>query len=83
MSHPAELIGSNVKLNDSPDSPSFATRGLLLFVCNKEICNPTMTYSGFYLQNYLFALKTLNHFPLVANEGEWGKARVCLVYRVN
>jgi len=31
-----------------------------------------MTYSGFYLQNYLFALKTLNHFPLVANEGEWG-----------
>ena len=39
-----------------PDSPSFATRGLWLFVYNKEICNPSMIYYGFYLQNYLLCV---------------------------
>ena len=37
-----------------PDSPSFATRGLWLFVYNKEICNPTITYYGFLLTKLSF-----------------------------
>ncbi len=34
--------------------PLFATSGLWLFVCNKEICNPTITYYGFLLTKLSF-----------------------------
>jgi len=44
------------------DSSSFATRDLLLFVYNKEICNPSMIYYGFYLQNYLFCIENAQPF---------------------
>ena len=56
-----------------PDSPSFATRGLWLFVYNKEICNPSMIYYGFYLQNYLFCVENAQPFtPRCKRGGVWG-----------
>ena len=54
----------------NPDSPSFATRGLWLFVCNKEICNPTITYYGFLFTKLSFCVENAQPFSPRYKRGE-------------